>query len=272
MQLDVSLRDVSADCLVNLRRMIRRCILRLSHPYICFTHWWYKYKPALERCQSAPREDTSIPASDATFATMAPPVTEGEVPFRIPGVDKEVKTWYKVVGDLQNRTRPPLVILHGGPGFSHDYLIPLQDLAEAPYSIAVVFYDQVGGGRSTHLPEKKGDESFWTEALFESEFHNLLKHLGIDGEYDVLGHSWGGMLAERLASKHPKGLRKLVLTNSLADMPTWSRNARELLKQLPQEIQVSILNTSSCRHCTYGATPGHRGEARTSWDYRLPGV
>ncbi|GJE89194.1 proline iminopeptidase [Phanerochaete sordida] len=170
---------------------------------------------------------------------MAPPVTEGEAPFRVPGVDKPCATWYKVVGDLKASKKLPLVTLHGGPGFAHDYLLPLVDLAGAPYDTPVVFYDQLGGGRSTHLPEKKGDEAFWSEQLFEDEFYNLLKHLGIV-EYDLLGHSWGGMLAERIATKHPKGLRRLVLTDSLANMKTWAESARKLLAKLPKEIQDAV--------------------------------
>lgn len=190
---------------------------------------------------------------------MAPPVTEGYAPFPIPGVDKETKTYYKVVGDLAQRTRPPLIALHGGPGFAHDYLLPLSDLAAAPYGVPVVFYDQIGGGRSTHLPERAGDVGFWTEQLFEDEFFNLLRHLGVQDEYDVIGHSWGGMLGERIAAKHAKGLRKLVLTDSLADMETWAREARRLLNLLPKEV---VVRTATLSFLTLAENwIGHRGEA-----------
>lgn len=78
-------------------------------------------------------------------------VVEGEVELSVPGVGKVCKTWYKTIGDL--KAGRPLVLLHGGPGVSHDYLLSLTDL-HAAQSIALVFYDQVGSGRSTHLPEK----------------------------------------------------------------------------------------------------------------------
>ena len=58
---------------------------------------------------------------------------------------------------------------------------------------AVVHYDQLGNGRSTHLREKGAD--FWTPALFLDELDNLLAHLGIASAYHLLGQSWGGMLA-----------------------------------------------------------------------------
>ncbi|EKM55974.1 uncharacterized protein PHACADRAFT_256971 [Phanerochaete carnosa HHB-10118-sp] len=179
---------------------------------------------------------------------MTAPVTEGEVPFRVPGVEKPCITWYKIVGDLKTSKKPPLVAVQGGPGFSHDYIIPLGDLAAEPYNFTVIFYDPIGAGRSTHLPEKNGDEAFWTEQLFEDEFYNLLRHLGVE-QYHVLGHCWGGMLAERIACKRPKGLRRLILTDSLASMETWAESARKLLGKLPKETQDVVE-----KHEKYGTT------------------
>lgn len=196
---------------------------------------------------------------------MPAPVTEGTVQFHISGMDKECYTWYKVVGDLKNGTKRPLVGLHGGPGFAHDYLYPLVDLAEAPHNIPVILYDQIGGGRSTHLPEKNGDEAFWDEQMFVDEFDNLLKHLGVQDDYDLLGHSWGGMLAQRIATKQPKGLKRLILTNSLADMKLWSTSVRRLLTQLPQETQVSSLMVIE-QSMILMSCPGHYREARERGD------
>jgi pimeloyl-ACP methyl ester carboxylesterase len=89
---------------------------------------------------------------------------------------------------------PPLLVLHGGPGVPHNGLRPLRHLATT-HSISVILYDQIGCCRSTHLPEKKGDRSFWTVDLFLKELQNLLEHLEIKGEYDLYGHSAGGVLA-----------------------------------------------------------------------------
>lgn len=135
-------------------------------------------------------------------------IVEGEAPFKIPRVDKECKTWYKICGDI-SASRTPVIVVHGGPGLVHDYLSSLVDLAAPAHSLSVVFYDQCGNGRSTHLPEKRGDTTFWTEELFIAEFENLLQHLGIQNSYNVVGHSWGGMLMARYASRRPKGLRRL---------------------------------------------------------------
>ena len=82
-------------------------------------------------------------------------VHEGTAPFR------DWSTWYRVTGDL-GAEKAPLVVLHGGPGCTHHYVLALAALADS--GRAVVHYDQLGGGASTHLPEKGAD--FWTVELF----------------------------------------------------------------------------------------------------------
>ena len=162
---------------------------------------------------------------------------ELEIPFSPAGVDKPCITYCKVFGDLGAGTKRPLVVVHGGPGMCHDYLLPLADLAAG--GTPVVFYDQLGGGRSTHLPERNGDTAFWTEALFMDEFDNVVRHLGIGAAFDVLGQSWGGMLMARYAAtRAPAGLHRLVVANSPISMKLWIEAANELRGQLPQDVQV----------------------------------
>ena len=95
------------------------------------------------------------------------------------------ETWYRVVGDLDpDAALAPLVVLHGGPGAAHDYCAPIADLV-APTGRAVVLYDQLGCGRSQHLPD--APVGFWTPQLFKDELVALTAHLGIAGRYAVLG-------------------------------------------------------------------------------------
>src|ERR1700760_1285088 len=123
---------------------------------------------------------------------MAPGTTTGTVSVSIPTAGKDCFTWYKVVGNLKSGVTP-LIAVHGGPGLSHDYLLCLSDIYSR-FGVPVIFYDQVGTGLSTHLPEKNGDQTFWTVDLFIDELVNLAKSLSLDKTgYDVLGHSWGGM-------------------------------------------------------------------------------
>jgi L-proline amide hydrolase len=145
-------------------------------------------------------------------------------------------TWYRVTGDLGSG-KTPVVILHGGPGCTHDYVDSFKGLAAG--GRAVVHYDQIGNGRSTHLRDKGPD--FWTPALFLDELDNLLGHLGIAAAYHVVGQSWGGMLAAEHAVRQPKGLQGLVIADSPASMVLWLQEANRLRDELPVEVQATLL-------------------------------
>lgn len=164
--------------------------------------------------------------------------SEGEMVWDVPNSGKKCKTWYRIYGDLKSGVRP-LVALHGGPGVTSDYLTNLSDLT-LERSIPVVIYDQLGNGLSTHLPEKKGDTVFWTEQLFLDELKNMLNHLGIYGDYDLLGHSWGGMLAARHAVRQPGGLKRLIIVSSPASSDLWMKTQEVLRRKLPQDVQDAL--------------------------------
>ncbi|MDT3718809.1 proline iminopeptidase-family hydrolase [Pseudomonas oryzihabitans] len=144
------------------------------------------------------------------------------------------QTWYRVTGDLTTG-RLPLVVAHGGPGCTHDYVDSFKDLAE--HGWPVVHYDQLGNGRSTHL--RGIDSGFWTVALFLDELNNLLRHLGI-AEYVLLGQSWGGMLGAEHGVRRPAGLRGLIIANSPASMALWREAATGLRAELPPEVQATL--------------------------------
>jgi L-proline amide hydrolase len=158
-------------------------------------------------------------------------------PRRIGTVDfRGWQTWYRVTGDLETG-KTPLVVLHGGPGAAHNYTLSIAGIAAQ--GRAVVHYDQLGIGNSTHLPERGAD--FWTVQLFLDELDNLLAALGIAGRYHVLGQSWGGMLAAEHAVRRPPGLRGLVIANSPASMHLWVSEANRLRDELPAEVQRTLL-------------------------------
>ena len=171
------------------------------------------------------------------------------------------RTWYRVTGALSSDAAP-VVVLHGGPGFSHDYLLSLTALARE--GRAVVFYDQVGGGRSTHLPD--ADPSLWNVSLFLGELDNLIAHLGIARRYHLLGQSWGGMLAAEHAVRRPAGLRSLVISNSPASMQLWLSEANRLRSMLPAPVQETLL-----RHEAAGTTDteAYQAAVRVFYDRHL---
>jgi L-proline amide hydrolase len=156
---------------------------------------------------------------------------EGTVDFR------KWRTWYRVTGSLDECDKAPVVVLHGGPGATHNYTLRMARLVENGRT--VVHYDQLGAGQSTHLPEMGAD--FWTVDLFLHELDNLLKRLGIANRYHVIGQSWGGMLGAEHAVRRPPGLRSLVIADSPASMELWVSEANRLRADLPTEVQKTLL-------------------------------
>ena len=176
-------------------------------------------------------------STDSVSRQVDLPRKEGKLPFTYNGETYE--TYYLIVGSLDAGT--PLVTLHGGPGTPHSYLLPLTDLASSRR--AVIFYDQIGCGNSTHLRNKPS--SFWTPELFMSELANLLAGLGVSGDYDLLGQSWGGMLAAQFVSSYSdrsviSGLNKLVLNSAPASMQLFDQSISKLVSQLPEDTQEVI--------------------------------
>lgn len=154
-----------------------------------------------------------------------------------------LSTWYRVLGDPDD-PRPAIVLCHGGPGATHDYLEPLTALAGD--GRRCVFYDQVGGGRSSHHPDVP--HGFWTVGLFLDELEALVTHLGL-GSYHLLGQSWGAMLGLELALRRAPGLRSLVLANGLASVPRYIEETARLLERLPDGVAEALV-----RHGRAGTT------------------
>lgn len=117
------------------------------------------------------------------------------------------RVWYMIAG--ANKKGIPLVVIHGGPGYSHDYLQPLEGLAnERP----IVFYDQLGCGDS----DKVTNKALWTVESFVDEFKHVRSALNLKRVH-ILGHSWGTMIAVDylLQEKSQKGVMGLVLSGPI---------------------------------------------------------
>lgn len=167
------------------------------------------------------------------------PTSTGEIPFTVPShIEVQAKTWYAVHGQITANSIP-LIVLHGGPGATHNYLKTLSLLSTGPYARPVIIYDQIGCGNSTRFRERRGDDSFWKPQLFIDELNNLVRYFGLE-RFDLIGQSWGGMLGAQYASTRPAGLRKLVISDSPSDMATWVAVAKELLSLLPADVQETL--------------------------------
>lgn len=133
------------------------------------------------------------------------------------------RVWWRRVG---NGPKTPLLLLHGGPGTGHNYLLPMKALAdERP----VIFYDQLGCGLSD-APE---DESLYRIPRFVDEVDALRKALKLD-RVVLFGSSWGGLLAiEYMVTGHGTGVEKLILAGALASVPQATIGINRLVDNLP---------------------------------------
>lgn len=178
------------------------------------------------------------------------PTKEGYIPFR------GYKVWYRIVGDREAIGKLPLLCLHGGPGFSHDQLEPLEAIAGT--GRRVIFYDQLGGGNSDH----PHNPSMWTVELFVEEVGAVHHALGLDCVH-VFGLSWGGMLGMEYALTQPQGLASLIVADSPASMPQWVSEANRLRAELPPTVQQILL-----RHEAAGTTDSPEYQEAMSVFYR----
>ena len=126
----------------------------------------------------------------------------------------------------------PVILLHGGPGYSSFYLKPFEALGD---DRPVVRYDQLGGGKSDRIT----DTTLFTIAHFVRELDSLRSHLGY-AKVHLLGHSWGTILAVEYYRVHPEHVASLTLASAALDIPTWERNARRLVGTLSDSAQRAI--------------------------------
>ena len=152
--------------------------------------------------------------------------TQTEGMISVPGG----RVWYRVVGI--NSPGVPLLVLHGGPGAPHDYLENLARLAdERP----VIFYDQLGCGRS----ERPDDPYLWQMDRFVAELAKVRQVLGLK-RINLLGHSWGAMLALVHLLGGAAGVEHLILSAPLVSSPFWMRDQRRLLEDMPAEVRAAV--------------------------------
>ena len=144
------------------------------------------------------------------------------------------RTYYRIAGK-KTGGRKPLVLLHGGPGSTHNYFEVLDKLA-AEDGRELVMLDQLGCGRSC----VEGHPELWTAKTWIEELAALRDYLGL-AEIHLLGQSWGGMqLLDYVCNYKPLGLKSLILSSTLPSSQMWGLEQHRLLKLLPQEMQDAI--------------------------------
>ncbi len=141
------------------------------------------------------------------------------------------RVWTKRTG---NNPRLKVLLLHGGPGSTHEYLEACDSYLPAA-GVEYYYYDQLGSGFS----DQPDEPSLWALDRFEDEVEQVRRELGLGPDNFVLyGQSWGGLLATEYAVHHQKELKGLVISNMMSSVPAYDAYPRDVLMQ---EIEPGAL-------------------------------
>lgn len=154
-------------------------------------------------------------------------ITEGYMPYL------GYKTYYRIAGECSGNKKP-LILLHGGPGSTHNYFEVLDRLADE--GRAIISYDQLGCGNSY----VEGHSELWCSKTWMNELIELRKYLGLN-ELHLLGQSWGGMLSiEYLCDHKPEGIKSVILSSTHPSSKLWAQEQHRMIKFMSQEDQDAI--------------------------------
>lgn len=142
------------------------------------------------------------------------------IPITTPRGDFTV--WTKRVG---NNPDARLLLLHGGPGATHEYFEPCDSYLPAA-GIEYIYYDQLGSAYS----DQPDEPELWEIDRFVDELEQVRIALGLDaGNFFLLGHSWGGVLAIEYALRYQQHIKGLVISNMMSSIPAYNAYAEQVL-------------------------------------------
>ena len=160
-------------------------------------------------------------------------INEGYIDF------KEHKTYYRTVGECSGKKKP-LILLHGGPGSTHNYFEVLDDLAEKDDRM-LIMYDQIGCGKSYI----EGHPEYFTGDVWIEELIQLRKELNLN-EVHIMGQSWGGIMALLYALDfHPAGVKSYVLSSTLPSAGLWESEQYKRIAKMESRYRDAIAKAVS---------------------------
>ncbi len=142
--------------------------------------------------------------------------------------------WTKRFG---NNPRIKVLLLHGGPASTHEYLEAFESFFPQE-GFEFYEYDQLG----SYYSDQPTDSSLWTIERFVEEVEQVRLAIGLNKDnFYLFGNSWGGMLAMEYALKYQDNLKGLIISNMMSSCPDYGKYANEVLsKQMKPEILEEI--------------------------------
>jgi len=132
------------------------------------------------------------------------------------------RVWTKRVG---NNPTQRVLLLHGGPGATHEYLEAFDSYFPGA-GIEYYYYDQLGSAYS----DQPDSPELWDVPRFVDEVEQVRLALGLDdSDFYLYGQSWGGILAIEYALEHQENLKGLIISNMMASIPAYNQYAQDVL-------------------------------------------
>lgn len=194
---------------------------------------------ALQACTNRPAQTQSTPAAKASNAytdysgrddllsggVKMIPITTPKGTFRV---------WTKRIG---NNPAIKVLLLHGGPGLTHEYLEAFDSYFPGA-GIEYYYYDQLGSAYS----DQPNEPELWDVARFVEEVEQVRQALKLDqSNFYLFGQSWGGVLAMEYALKYQQHLKGLIISNMMASGPAYNEYAQKvLMPAMDQKVLAEI--------------------------------
>jgi len=209
------------------------------------------------RSPRLPQEKEALYTCDDILGDALCDLTVVESSVKVRGVDMFYWVYQKSDWNETSDSLYPVIMINGGPGYPHNYLLPMKQSACSGRKI--IFYDQVGTGRSTICPPVAEGENpnacgvdemhsyLITLEYYPEEVSALVEVLGLaENGYHVFGHSWGTVVAEMFAATRPFGLVSVVLGGALASAKVYIEAQWDPVEgnlgTLPDIMQATIKN------------------------------
>ena len=185
----------------------------------------------LAACADRPEQAATVPADYLDYSDRSDALSGGVRLISVNTPKGEFRVWTKRVG---NNPTIKVLLLHGGPGFTHEYFEAFDSFFPAA-GIEYYYYDQLGSWYS----DQPDEPELWNTPRFVEEVEQVRRALNLGSDnFFLYGHSWGGVLALEYALKYPDNLKGLIISNMMASIPAYDQYADDVL--MPTMDQAAL--------------------------------
>jgi len=174
-------------------------------------------------CGTTVRAGQTIPEHYLDYGGLPDQLSGGSRMIPIQTPKGTFNVWVKRIG---NNPTAKVLLLHGGPGMTHEYLEAMDSYLPGA-GIEYYYYDQLG----SFLSDQPDDPSLWDLPRFVEEVEQVRQALGLDKDnFFLYGHSWGGILGIEYALKYQDHLKGLIISDMMSSAPAYNEYAEKVLE------------------------------------------